>query len=142
MPAQLIARKFDGSKHRAYPGRPKISEAVEALVVRMARENRSWGYDRVVGAPANFGCKLSHQTVANILRRNDIAPAPKRADGEVTEFSSAIPEPPRRPQRPLTAEQLKEFQTLQRDLAKIALESLVKNLRMAQFVNAEFARRF
>jgi hypothetical protein len=37
-----------------------------------------WGYDRIVGALANFGCKLSHQTVANILRRNDIAPAPKR----------------------------------------------------------------
>ena len=75
---RLIARKFDGSKHRAYPGRPKISAEVEALVVRMARENRSWGYDRIVGALANFGCKLSHQTVANILRRNDIAPAPKR----------------------------------------------------------------
>src|ERR1017187_4560464 len=46
---RLIARKFDGSRHRAYPGRPKISAEVEALVVRMARENRSWGYDRIVG---------------------------------------------------------------------------------------------
>src|ERR1035438_6302012 len=43
---RLIARKFDGSRHRAYPGRPKILAEVEALVVRMARETRRWGYDR------------------------------------------------------------------------------------------------
>ena len=43
---RLIAHKFDGSRHRAYPGRPRVGPAVEALVVRLARENRSWGYDR------------------------------------------------------------------------------------------------
>ena len=42
---RLIARKFDGSKHRSYPGRPRIAPDVEALVVRMAQENKSWGYD-------------------------------------------------------------------------------------------------
>src|SRR5882672_575834 len=36
---RLIARKFDGSKHRQYPGRPRIQPELEALVVRMAREN-------------------------------------------------------------------------------------------------------
>src|ERR1700730_6445395 len=43
-----IAAKFDGSKHRQYPGRPPVSADVEALVVRMARENCGWGYDRIV----------------------------------------------------------------------------------------------
>src|SRR6476646_8116376 len=40
---RLIAQKFDGSKHRQYPGRPPVSSEVEALVVRMARENSGWG---------------------------------------------------------------------------------------------------
>ena len=44
----------------------------------MAKENPSWGYDRIVGAMANLGHKLSDQTVGNILRRHDIPPAPKR----------------------------------------------------------------
>jgi transposase InsO family protein len=52
---------------------------VEALVVRMARENTGWGYDRIVGALANLGHPLSDQTVGNILRRHGIAPAPKRS---------------------------------------------------------------
>jgi hypothetical protein len=49
---RLVAQKFDGSKHRQYPGRPPVSSEVEALVVKMARENSSWGYDRIVGALA------------------------------------------------------------------------------------------
>src|SRR5215469_1651783 len=52
---QLVAHKFDGSGHRRYPGRPRISPEVEQLVVLMARENRSWGYDRIVGALGNLG---------------------------------------------------------------------------------------
>lgn len=37
---QLVARKFDGSRQRGYPGRPPVSPEVEELVVRLARENR------------------------------------------------------------------------------------------------------
>jgi len=76
---RLIAHKFDGSKQRCYPGRPRIGREVEALVVRFARENSGWGYDRIVGALANLGHRLSDQTVGNILRRHGIAPAPKRS---------------------------------------------------------------
>jgi transposase InsO family protein len=76
---RLIARKFDGSKHRAHPGRPCIDPVIEALVVRMAQENSSWGYDRIAGALANLGHHVSGQTIGNILRRHGIAPAPKRS---------------------------------------------------------------
>jgi hypothetical protein len=76
---RLIAQKFDGSKHRQYPGRPPVSADVEALVVRMARENSGWGYDRIVGALANLGHDVSDQSVGNIPRRHGIAPAPKRS---------------------------------------------------------------
>ncbi len=75
---KLVARKFDGSKSRRYPGRPRIDGEIEELVVRMARENSGWGYDRIVGAMANLGYRLSDQTVGNILQRHGILPAPKR----------------------------------------------------------------
>jgi putative transposase len=50
----LVAQKFDGSQQRKAPGRPTIDPDLEALVVRMAQENRAWGYDRIVGALANL----------------------------------------------------------------------------------------
>src|SRR4051794_37687438 len=76
---RLIARKFDGSKHRSYPGRPRVSPEIEALIVRMAQENGSWGYDRIAGALANLGHHVSDQTVGNVLRRHGIPTAPKRS---------------------------------------------------------------
>src|SRR4030095_11291570 len=51
---KLVAQKFDGSKQRKAPGRPRIDPELEALIVRMAQENRSWGYDRIVSALANL----------------------------------------------------------------------------------------
>src|SRR6266852_7398922 len=75
---KFVAQKFDGSQQRKSPGRPTIAKEVEALVVRMAQENRSWGYDRIVGALANLGYTLSDQTVGNILKRHGIPPAPER----------------------------------------------------------------
>ena len=73
---KLIANKFDGSKFRQRVGRPRIDEEAERLVVQMAKENPSWGYDRIVGALKNLGHQLSHQTVGNILRRHGLSPAP------------------------------------------------------------------
>ena len=55
-------------------GRAEIAE----LVVRMARENSGWGYDRIAGALQNLSHNISDQTVGNILRRYGISPAPKR----------------------------------------------------------------
>jgi putative transposase len=75
---QLVAQKFDGSKRCKRLGRPQVDQELEALVVRMAQENRSWGYDRIVGALANLGFTVSDQTVGNILKRHAILPAPER----------------------------------------------------------------
>jgi transposase InsO family protein len=75
---KLVAQKFDGSTQRKAPGRHRIAQEIETLVVRLATENRSWGYDRIVGALANLGYTVSDQTVGNILKRHGIAPAPER----------------------------------------------------------------
>jgi putative transposase len=87
---RLIARKFDGSNGRAYPGRPGIDPAIEALVLRMAQQNSSWGYDRIAGVLANLGHHVSGQTIGNILKRHGIAPAPKRSQNSTwKDFSAA-----------------------------------------------------
>src|SRR5262245_21356373 len=52
----LIARQYDGSTRRG-PGRPPVMSEIRALIVRMATENRGWGYTRIQGALAN----LNHQ---------------------------------------------------------------------------------
>lgn len=75
---KLVAHKFNGSKSRRYPGRPRIDSEIEELVMRMAIENSGWGYDRIVGAMANLGYTLSDQTVDNILQHHGIPPAPER----------------------------------------------------------------
>ena len=68
---KLVAQKFDGSTQRQSPGRPKIDPDLEALVVRMAQENRSWGYDRIVGALANLGLTVSE--VAYLLAADNVS---------------------------------------------------------------------
>jgi putative transposase len=75
---RLTARKFEGSRARRVRGRPRIDREVVGLIIRMAEENRSWGYDRIVGALANLGHEVSDQTVGNVLRRHGIPPAPER----------------------------------------------------------------
>jgi transposase len=75
---QLVAQKFDGSPQRKAPGRLPVDQELEALIVRMAQEHRSWGSDRIVGALANLGLTVSAQTVANVLKRPGIPPAPER----------------------------------------------------------------
>jgi transposase InsO family protein len=75
---KLIATKYDGSSYRA-PGRPQTAMEITALVLRFARENRSWGYLRIQGALANVGHVLGRNTIANILKRHGIEPAPERS---------------------------------------------------------------
>jgi len=74
---KLVARKFDGSARRGQ-GRPRIKREVEQLIILMARENLTWGYDRIAGALANLGYQICDQTVGNVLRRHGLPPAPER----------------------------------------------------------------
>src|SRR5882672_11835589 len=75
---KLIAEKYDGSASRM-PGRPRIAAEVEALVRRIAEENRDWGYRRIQGALAKLGHLLAHNTIAKILKQHGIEPAPERS---------------------------------------------------------------
>jgi hypothetical protein len=72
-----IARKYDGTANRASARRTQAE--TESLVVQMARENPDWGYTRIVGALSNLGHNLARGTVANILKRHGIEPAPERS---------------------------------------------------------------
>src|SRR5262249_3558750 len=76
--SRLIAKKFDGSKNRSAAKGGSTSDTIEELVLQLARENRTWGYRRIVGALSNLGHQVSHQTVANVLKRHDVGPAPER----------------------------------------------------------------
>ncbi len=76
---QLVARKWDYSERREVKaGRPVIKPEIVDLVLKFARENPTWGYDRIQGALANVGHEVSDQTVGNILKANSIEPAPER----------------------------------------------------------------
>jgi putative transposase len=74
---KLIAQKYDSTLKRG-PGRPRTRQDLEALVVRMAEENRDWGYRRIQGALSNLGCEIARSTIADILKRHGIEPAPER----------------------------------------------------------------
>jgi len=75
---ELVARHWDHSARRKYLGRPPLLKEVVELVLRIARESPTWGYDRIQGALANLGHRVSDTTVANILRAHGIELAPDR----------------------------------------------------------------
>ncbi len=74
---ELIARKYDGSAVRG-PGRPAVAHAIRALAVRMASDNESWGYTRIVGELSKLGHNVSRSTVRRILKERGLEPAPER----------------------------------------------------------------
>lgn len=73
----LIAKKYDGSSKRG-PGRPRKDKQIRDLVVRMAKENASWGYARIRDAMGNLGHVIGRTTVQQILKGHGIEPAPER----------------------------------------------------------------
>jgi transposase len=75
---QLVAEKWDCSDRRRTVGRPRVRQEIVELVLCRARENASWGYDRIQSALANLGHKISYTKVGNILREHGIEPAPER----------------------------------------------------------------
>ncbi len=75
---RLVAKKYDSSNAPRKPGRPEIPPHVSKLILRIARENRSWGYDRIAGALSTLGHDVCPQSVANFLKRHGLEPTPER----------------------------------------------------------------
>jgi putative transposase len=73
---QLIARKWTYAKRRG--GRSGVLAEIRHLVVRMAEENPTWGYTRIVGALKNVGHRVSRSSIARILKAHGLPPVPKR----------------------------------------------------------------
>jgi hypothetical protein len=69
---RLIAQKYDGSGRRR-PGRPRKADEIEALVVRMAEENRTWGYRRIQGALFNLGHDIARSTCRCMLHHDRLS---------------------------------------------------------------------
>ena len=74
----LIAQKWDYSSCRKSVGQPPVKKEIVDLVLRFARENPSWGYDRIRDALANLGHRISDQAVGNILKEHGLEPAGDR----------------------------------------------------------------
>jgi transposase InsO family protein len=72
-----LARQKWTYPHRQ-PGRPTIDDAIAALVVRMATDNPTWGYQRIRGELLTLGHRIGASTIRRILRRHRIPPAPVR----------------------------------------------------------------
>ena len=62
---KLIAQKYDGSARRG-PGRPRTADEIEQLVVRLAEENREWGYRRLQGALSHLGHELARRKLSGL----------------------------------------------------------------------------
>jgi len=74
----LVARKWT-FKHQNRGGRPRIDPVLERLVVRLARENARCGYARIRGELLKLRRRVGETTIAAILQRHGIHPAPQRA---------------------------------------------------------------
>jgi hypothetical protein len=75
---ELVAAKWNYSGRRNKIGRPPTPDGIVELILRMARENPTWGYDRIQGALSNLGHEISDTTVGCILKAHAVDPAPDR----------------------------------------------------------------
>ncbi|QDU82433.1 Transposase [Polystyrenella longa] len=75
---ELIARKWNYTSNKPRVGRPRIRTEIVELILRFAKENPTWGADRIQGALSNVGFHVTDTTVRNVLKANGIEPAPDR----------------------------------------------------------------
>jgi putative transposase len=73
---ELVRRKWTYPQRK--PGRPTTGRALRELVVRLARENPRWGYQRIAGELIKLGFRLSPSTVRRVLTSPGLEPAPRR----------------------------------------------------------------
>jgi putative transposase len=81
---QLVKRRWTYPHRR--PGRPPLDSGVQALVVRLARENPRWGYKRIVGELRGLGISISATSVRTILIRHGLPPASQRDEVSWRDF--------------------------------------------------------
>ncbi|YCK35213.1 hypothetical protein ACNF49_14330 [Actinomadura sp. ATCC 39365] len=84
----LVARTWTFTDRRC-PGRPRTRQPVKRLIVRMARENPTWGHRRIQGELARMGHPIAASTVWEILHTAGIDPAPRRAGPTWRQFLTA-----------------------------------------------------
>ncbi|WP_433435487.1 integrase core domain-containing protein [Nonomuraea sp. CA-141351] len=83
----LIARRWIYKRNRQ--GRPSTRKHIRDTVLRLARENPTWGYQRISGELAGAGIRVPPSTVRDILRRAGLDPAPRRAGPSWGQFLRA-----------------------------------------------------
>lgn len=75
---ELVRRKWT-FKQKAPLGRPRISPELEALLLRLAKENPTWGYGKLEGELGKLGYAIGRSTIRDVLKRKHVPPAPERA---------------------------------------------------------------
>jgi putative transposase len=84
---ELVRRRW--TYPRASPGRPPIDASTRDLVLRLARENPRWGYQRIAGELKKLGIQVSPSSVRRILTQAGLGPAPRRSGPTWREFLRA-----------------------------------------------------
>lgn len=74
---QLVARRWTCSQRSV--GRPPVAREIRELVLRLARENPTWGYQRIAGEMTGLGFTVSATTVGGLIRTVGLGPAGERA---------------------------------------------------------------
>jgi transposase InsO family protein len=80
----IVTKRWTYPRRR--PGRPALPDETVELICRLARENPRWGYLRIVGELKKLGLTVSKTSVASVLRRHGLPPAPRRRGPSWSEF--------------------------------------------------------
>src|SRR6266567_394709 len=82
----IVRRRWGRLSRRGRSGRPATHRKVRSVVLRLARENESWGYRRIHGELTGLGIMVAPSTVCQILKNAGISPAPRRDGPGWAEF--------------------------------------------------------
>ena len=73
------AKGADFGRHRS-PGRPPLAADCRQLILRLARDNPRWGYQRICGEVLKLGYTVSATTIRSVLREHGVPPVPHQSD--------------------------------------------------------------